>query len=161
MEVNYLMQTGAADVYAAGDVCRVDWGRHSSHLWHQMRLWTQARQMGAYAAQCMAGRAEEPDFCFQMFTHVTHFFGHKVVLLGLFNAQTLSTEDYEALVRVTRGREYVKCIMTKEGRMAGAVLVGETDLEEAFENLILNQIDLSHLGEELLNPDVDIDDYFD
>ena len=45
--------------------------------------------------------------------------------------------------------------------MQGAILIGETDLEETFENLILNQLDLSCYGEELLNPDIDIEDYFD
>ena len=49
----------------------------------------------------------------------------------------------------------------QNGRMKGAILVGETDLEETFENLILNQMDLSQLGVDLLNPDVDIEDYFD
>ncbi len=95
-----------------------------------------------------------------MFTHATRFFGHKVILLGLFNGQTMEVGEYEALVRVTRGEEYVKCVV-RGGRMVGAVLVGETDLEEAFENVILNQIDISHLGEDILNPDVDIEDYFD
>ncbi len=67
VEVNHRMETGVPGVYAAGDVCRVDWGaEHSSPLWFQMRLWTQARQMGAYAARCMAGAADEPDFCFQV-----------------------------------------------------------------------------------------------
>jgi NAD(P)H-nitrite reductase large subunit len=48
-----------------------------------------------------------------------------------------------------------------EGRIFGAVLIGETNLEETFENLILNQIDVSPFGENLLNPDIEIDDYFD
>ncbi len=51
--------------------------------------------------------------------------------------------------------------MLKDGKVKGAILIGETDLEETFENLILNQTDVGHLGEELLNPDVDIEDYFD
>ena len=63
-------------------------------------------------------------------------------------------------MRVTRGREYVKCVV-RDGVMVGAVLVGETDLEETFENLILDAVDVSHLGENLLDPDVDIEDYFD
>lgn len=45
--------------------------------------------------------------------------------------------------------------------MVGAVLIGETDLEETFENLMLNQMDLTQYGEELLNPNIDIEDYFD
>jgi thioredoxin reductase len=47
------METNFPGVYAAGDVCHAEWGSHSKH-WFQMRLWTQARQMGLYAAHCMA-----------------------------------------------------------------------------------------------------------
>lgn len=49
----------------------------------------------------------------------------------------------------------------QNGRMMGAVLIGETDLEETFENLILNQMNLSSYGEDLLDPNIDIEDYFD
>lgn len=56
------------------------------------------------------------------------------------------------------GEQYVKAVM-QGGKMVGAVLVGETDLEETFENLILNQLDLSRFGDELLHQD--IEDYFD
>lgn len=52
-------------------------------------------------------------------------------------------------------------VVLSGGRMVGAVLMGETDLEETFENLILNQMDLTPYGEELLNPNIDIEDYFD
>lgn len=48
----------------------------------QMRLWTQARQMGCYAARCMAAgvlsKAVELDFCFELFSHQTRFFNYKV-----------------------------------------------------------------------------------
>jgi len=81
------------------------------------------------------------------------------VLLGLFNGQKLENK-YEIIMRVTERSEYVKVVM-KEGRMQGAILIGETDLEETFENLILNQLDLSSYGEDILNPNVDIEDYFD
>jgi len=33
--------------------------------------------------------------------------------------------------------------------------------QETFENLILNQLDISHLEDKLLDPDIDIEDYFD
>lgn len=167
--VNERMQVRIAgrwsdDIYAAGDVCSAGWD-HSEH-WFQMRLWTQARQMGLFAGQCMFSALEtpdkpvEPDFCFEMFTHATRFFGFKVILLGLFNGQ--KGIDYEALVRVTRGKEYIKCVMSRGcSRMQGAILVGETDLEETFENLILNQTDLSVYGADLLDPNIDIEDYFD
>ena len=117
--------------------------------------------MQAAVAMVADRRGEEgsQDFCFEMFAHVTKFFGYKVVLLGLFNGQKLDHE-YDILLRVTPGLEYVKVVM-KDGRMQGAVLIGETDLEETFENLILNQLDLTGYGEDLLDPDIDIEDYFD
>ena len=39
------------------------------------------------------------------------------------------------------------------------MLIGDTDLEETFENLILSQIDVT--GMDLLDPDLDLEDYFD
>jgi hypothetical protein len=98
-----------------------------------MRLWTQARQMGAYTGRCMVAHTSKKhlifqkkkirqlidsnysiivprtggeditlDFCFELFAHVTQFFGFKVVLLGLYNAQGLGN-DYEILLRCTKG----------------------------------------------------------
>ena len=76
VKVDTQMRTSLPCVYAAGDVCTPQWERHSD-LWFQvgtsvevgdllpniffppppfllkMRLWTQARQMGCYAAQCI------------------------------------------------------------------------------------------------------------
>lgn len=161
LQVDDHMMTSEPDVYAAGDVCTACW--EHSPLWQQMRLWTQARQMGWYAGRCMAAEVlSEPielDFCFELFSHITKFFNYKVVLLGKFNGQGLGP-DQELLVRCTKGQEYVKVVLSG-GRMVGAVLIGETDLEETFENLILNQMDLTPYGEELLNPNIDIEDYFD
>uniref|UniRef100_A0A0E9XCI8 Pyridine nucleotide-disulfide oxidoreductase domain-containing protein 1 n=1 Tax=Anguilla anguilla TaxID=7936 RepID=A0A0E9XCI8_ANGAN len=161
LKVDDHMRTSEPDVYAAGDVCTTGWD--PSPLWQQMRLWTQARQMGWFAARCMAADLlDEPvelDFCFELFSHITKFFNYKVVLLGKFNAQGLG-QDHELLVRCTKGKEYVKVVL-RQGRMVGAVLIGETDLEETFENLMLNQMDLSAYGDELLNPNIDIEDYFD
>ena len=64
------------------------------------------------------------------------------------------------LVRVTPGVEYVKVVLSR-GRVQGAMLIGETGLEETFENLILGQLNVGAIGVGLLDPDVDIDDYFD
>ncbi|XP_049287087.1 pyridine nucleotide-disulfide oxidoreductase domain-containing protein 1 [Anopheles funestus] len=159
--VNWSMETSVNDIYAAGDVCYAGW--ELAPHWFQMRLWTQARQMGAMAARSMAAkRAGEEiyqDFCFEMFNHVTTLFGYQVVLLGRYNGQGLN-DKYEVLLRMTPGLEYIKFVLV-DGRLQGALLVGETGLEETCENLILNQLDLSPYGEDLLNPDIDIEDYFD
>lgn len=159
--VDELMRTSAQAVYAAGDCCYAAWTQ-ATH-WFQMRLWTQARQMGAMAAKSIAGAINGEDvmqdFCFELFGHVTQLFGFQVVLLGLYNGQKLNNQ-YEMLVRVTPGKEYVKFIL-KDGRLQGAILIGETGLEETSENLILNQLDLTPYGDDILNPSIDIEDYFD
>jgi len=170
-------------IYACGDVCFVPWKR--SELWFQMRLWSQARTMGRYTAQCIAKQsaidkgksADEIDeicslFDFELFAHATKFFGFKVVLLGLYNGQTLGIDpsddnlndnndkNIKVFKRIIIGQQYVRIIL-ENGKLKGALLIGDTDLEETFENLILNQIDLSNYGEEILDPDIDIEDYFD
>jgi small subunit ribosomal protein S18b len=161
IKVDWKMETNLSNIYAAGDVCTVNW---TSKHWFQMRLWTQARQMGMYAAKCMhsmyANEKLLQDFCFELFTHVTSFFGFKVILLGLFNAQGLDKKHCELLVRVTEGQEYVKLVISN-GRVVGAMLIGDSDLEEMCENLILNQIDVTNLMDDLLDPNIDIEDYFD
>ncbi|CAH1243854.1 PYROXD1 [Branchiostoma lanceolatum] len=161
LRVDDHMHTSVPDVYAAGDVCTASW--EPAPQWFQMRLWSQARQMGSYAAKCMVadrdGEDIDMDFCFELFAHVTKFFNYKIVLLGRYNAQGLG-KDYELLLRCTKGLEYVKVVL-QAGRMQGAVLIGDTDLEETFENLIVNGMDLSPYGEDLLDPNIDIEDYFD
>ncbi|RZC36942.1 Pyr redox 2 domain containing protein [Asbolus verrucosus] len=161
IQVNEFMQTSLPDIYAAGDICSANWplAKH----WFQMKLWTQARQMGCYAAKSMSGHRRNEvvlqDFCFEMFAHSTKLFGYKVILLGLFNGQKLGT-NYEILLRMTKDKEYIKFVL-EDNKLQGAVLIGETDLEEMCENLILNQLDLSPYGDDILDPNIDIEDYFD
>ena len=52
-------------------------------------------------------------------------------------------------------------VLLLRGRLMGAVLIGNTGLEEPFENLILDGLDLSSIGPELLDPELDIDAIFD
>ncbi|OQR79192.1 pyridine nucleotide-disulfide oxidoreductase domain-containing protein 1-like [Tropilaelaps mercedesae] len=155
--VNDNFETSCRDVYAAGDVCSLP---PSEELWIQMRLWTQARQMGDAAARSMSGPDQLIPPYFEVFTHATHFFGFKVVLIGLFNGQKLESGGYEVLLRVTPNQEYIKLIL-KDGRLKGAILVGETDLEEVIENLHYSQLDITDLKDSLLDPDIDLEDYFD
>lgn len=71
-----------------------------------------------------------------------------------------SSPHFEVWVRVTPGEEYVKvCVL--DGRVVGALLIGDTDLEEVMENLILNRLDVSAFGIGLLDPHIDLGDYFD
>ncbi|KAM3968157.1 pyridine nucleotide-disulfide oxidoreductase domain 1 [Aphomia sociella] len=161
LSVNEYQETTIKDIFAAGDVAHAAWS-HATH-WFQLRLWTQARQMAGMAAKAMHARITNQevlqDFCFELFTHCTTLFGYRVVLLGKYNGQGLGN-NYEILLRTTPHLEYIKFVL-QNGRLQGAILIGETDLEEMCENLILDQIDLSPFGDDILNPDIDIDDYFD
>lgn len=161
IEVDDLMKTSIASIYAAGDCCSAGWPH--SNFWLQMKLWTQARQMGAMAGKSMVAEYnQEPiyqDFCFELFSHVTKLYGYQVVLLGKYNAQGLD-DNYDLLFRITPDKEYIKFVLF-EGKLIGALLIGETGLEETCENLILNQIDLTPYGDDILDPNIDIEDYFD
>eukprot|EP00127_Corallochytrium_limacisporum_P005407 Clim_evm19s204 gene=Clim_evmTU19s204 len=167
-------------VYAAGDCCSVRRKQGIADgkigpLWFQMRLWSQARAMGHLAARhiyeslCRSGDSSDDDedddlldMTFDLFTHVTEFFGKKVVLLGLYRGQGLEKNHYEVLLRISGNEEYIKVIVgNDDGKVKGVTLIGDTDLEETFENLILNGTNISHLKEGLLDPDVDLEDYFD
>lgn len=232
--VNERMESSIPGIFAAGDCCtyRPVYTTYSNNHsqsplspphFFQMRLWTQARIMGTYAAQCLCDVEEDYgiDQHLELFAHVTRFFGLKVVLLGRYNAQGLgmeveriakrtvlhlpmqedhdgasdeqlqqhkraklheteepptfaaatttssgsaiassSSSSLEIWSRVTPNKQFIK-LMVYRGRIIGALLIGDTEMEEVFENLILNQLDVSSLGPDLLDPDHDLTDYFD
>ena len=71
-----------------------------------------------------------------------------------------NNNNVEIWTRVTPSIEYVKVVIFN-GKIVGALLIGDTGLEEVFENLILNQLDVSGIGIDLLDPSLDLEDYFD
>ncbi|KAF6004950.1 pyridine nucleotide-disulfide oxidoreductase domain 1 [Cyanidiococcus yangmingshanensis] len=205
--VDERMSTGVTHIYAAGDCCVVQ--RESSaddgspSLWFQMRLWSQAKMMGARAARSIVRElcschqqqqqrlAPESDsygnrlmasspvsddallvtclepLDMELFCHVTEFCGIKVVLLGLYRAQGLEPSSVHILESLRPSDEadaqswqYVRVILWKN-RLVGAVLLGETGLEEVYEHLLLNRIDVSFLGPALVDGSIDLEDYFD
>lgn len=160
IRVNEFMESSVANIYAAGDCCTAGW--ECSKWWFQMRLWTQARQMGLMAGKSMAFklRNEEiyQDFCFELFGHVTQLYGVKVILLGLFNGQGL--KNPVGYVRINPNEEYIKLIC-EDKKIHGAMLIGESDMAEAVENLILDQFDVSSYGEAILEHEFDLTEYYD
>ena len=76
-----------------------------------------SRHHGDFTCDNTVGQPVMRDFCFELFAHITKFFGYKVgvamatriplltsqvVLLGLYNGQGLK-KDYEILLRYTKG----------------------------------------------------------
>lgn len=131
-----------------------------------MRLWTQAIHMGKYVARsvvsAITGDECELDFAFMHFMHATHFFGFRTALLGLYNGQGLVENETEYLMRITPNDEFVKIVVYKN-KVRGAILLYRDDCEltEVLENLICNEINIEEIKDFLLDPGVDIADYFD
>lgn len=79
----------------------------------------------------------------------------------LSSASSHKRSGLEILSRYDEGRgQYIKLTL-QDGVIVGAMLIGETGMEETLENLMLNRTDVSSFGMELLNPDIDVEDYFD
>ena len=75
--------------------------------------------------------------------------------------QKQHNHEVEIFLRMTPGIKYIKLVVRKH-RLVGALLIGETDYEEALENLILSGTKLSEtLKSNILDPDFDLADYFD
>ncbi len=58
------------------------------------------------------------------------------------------------------GSTFVRVLLLR-GRLQGAILIGNTGLEETFENLILDGLDLSQYGADLVDPEAELDHVFD
>lgn len=181
-------------VFAAGDAATAGWAKAEDPSggphWFQMRLWSQARAAGVAAARAMIGQSDDEvsGFSFELFSHVTEFFGLKVVLLGRYNGQGLEHEPAADMISYVRevppadplpspssssakdqsataalaGCSFARVLLLR-GRLVGAVLIGEaaSELGETFENLILDGLDLSAFGSGLLDPAAELDDFFD
>lgn len=168
IQVSTDMKTSNPHIYAAGDACTVVDDPDS--LWFQMRLWSQARSMGLRAAHCMLNVDDQmaSDLPFEVFLHVTYFLGKRIVLLGCFNGQKLenANEDKESIYFYSRisgnypNRSFVRVVL-KDGKIKGAICIGDTGLEETLENLIMDGIDVSCFGPDILDPECDLDDIFD
>lgn len=88
--------------------------------------------------------------------------GHVEVLYRVTPVRTSCLSDAKSDERTPSEPqgEYIKIIQLN-GRVVGAILVGETDMEETCENLILNGLNVGSLGLNILDPTVDVEDYFD
>jgi hypothetical protein len=72
----------------------------------------------------------------------------------------LEKTPLEVWLRARPGVDFEKLVICK-GKVIGGILIGDTGLEEVVENLILNRFDVGSIGVDLLDPSIDIEDYFD
>lgn len=63
-------------------------------------------------------------------------------------------------IRIIKDKEYIKFFFYDK-YLYGAILVGETELEDCVENLILNEMDISYMYDYIMNPEFNLADYYD
>ncbi|KAF1765049.1 hypothetical protein GCK72_005000 [Caenorhabditis remanei] len=84
----------------------------------------------------------------------------EVVFLGDYKPERQRADNWKVVLRDTEEDKLVRCVVVNNV-IVGALLIGETEMEETLENLILNKTDLEGISETFLEPGVDLDDYFD
>ena len=160
------MCSNISNIYSAGDCVDCSgWeltGNYSH--WYHVKLWSHAFHMGIIAAKSMCDDISEYSTTFMLFTHLTTFFGLKVVLLGQYNILE-HTDNHDQYY------EYTKCdiehslyinvvLCSRRHNIIGCTLIGNNDLEEIYENVLISETDMSQFGD-FVNNDVDLEAYFD
>ena len=82
---------------------------------------------------------------------------------GSISGEAVDSETFhnniKILTRLSKD-EYIK-VVTQNGRVVGCLICGESDLEETMENVILSKINVENLGFDILDGDIDVEDFFD
>lgn len=63
-------------------------------------------------------------------------------------------------IRIIQNKEYIKFFFF-DSFLYGAILVGDTELEDCVENLILNHIKVDYMFDYIMHPEFNLADYFD
>ena len=116
--VDQYLETNINGIFSAGDACHVRLDDvDADNAWFQMKLWSQSQTMGWIAAHSMTAQSEEDkeedlalQFNFELFGHITTFFGKKCVFLGKYNLKKDEHENIDILMRVKPNEEFIKLI---------------------------------------------------
>jgi NAD(P)H-nitrite reductase large subunit len=142
--VNERMETNIPNIYAAGDVVELDnilMGRKQV-----IAIWPNASDGGKVAGENMLGGESEFRGSFPM--NSVEICGIPTISMGITEPEN---QDYEVLIKEKEG-EYKK-IVIKDGRIIGAVFVGNIDRVGIYCGLIKEGMDVSGFKERLLDDD--------
>jgi len=163
--VNQYMQTSIKDIYAAGDTAEIY--DQQTQSWVIDCLWPIARQQGAIAGKNMAGKTT--PYLRRNPINVTRLSGLTTTIIGqvgsgdeddeysivrgeseswqLMPDAVVCQNDFEVnRLRLMVGREY----------LLGAVLMGDQSLSSILEELVVNQIPISEIRDQLIEPGADL-----
>jgi len=146
--VDGTMRTSAADIYAAGDIAEVR--EQITGTSGSFAIWPNAIEQGRVAGSNMSGVPLE--YAGADIVNILDVFDTPVVTMGM-TSEALG--DVETLVRSTPHDH--KKIMMSEGRMLGVQFIGSIRNTGPLYGLMTRGIDVSGLGDRLLDDDLVID----
>jgi NAD(P)H-nitrite reductase large subunit len=153
IKVNKQMITNVPDIYSAGDVTETyDITRDSNWI---NAIWPCAVEQGRIAGLNMAGRETPYEGSFRR-NSIGNFIGVPAISMGLTQAETCSTceggETFQEIRR--RTKDTYKKLILKNGRLVGAILVGQTQKAGLFFVLLKKRIDVSAYTSTLMSRDL-------
>lgn len=142
--VDMYMRTTDPDIYAAGDVAEaydlvVDMNR-------TVAIWPNAYRQGATAGAHMVGvqRADPGGIAMNTVEACS------VPAMSIGDGAA-SAEEYQVLFELNERQPYYKRLVLKDGRLVGAILVGNINRAGIYTGLIRNKIDVSKCERALLS----------
>jgi len=153
IKVNPQMITSVSDIYAAGDVAEThDITRDANWI---NAIWPCAVEQGRIAGLNMAGRETPYEGSFRR-NSIGNFIGVPAISMGLTQAETCSTceggETFQEIKR--RTKDTYKKLILKNGRLVGAILVGQTQKAGLFFVLLKKKVDVSDYISVLMSRDL-------
>lgn len=142
--VDQYMRTSAPDVYAAGDVAEaydlvVDMNR-------TVAIWPNAYRQGAIAGCHMVG-VERPDRG-GVAMNTVEVCGVPAMAIG---NSAVTGDEYEYLVELDERNHRYKRLVLSEGRLVGAILVGDINRAGIYTGLIRSKLNVEAYRENLLS----------
>ncbi len=149
IRVNRQLATSALGIWAAGDVANVEG--------EQLGLWEPARHQGRVAAVNMSGGQVD-------YTPGVHYFATRLFDLDFAKVGDITeAPGTSSLIDFPRGTGHIayRKLLIQGGRLRGALLLGERQAKvraigRGLKRLIDGQVDVSSVGERLLDPSFDV-----
>ena len=139
IQVDETMMTSVHDIYAAGDVAEThDIARNAYFL---NAIWPCAFEQGHFAGLNMAGRKTVYPGSYRR-NSIGNFIGIPAISMGVTHAEScamVSDEDEFREVRVRTKDSYKKLVL-KNGKIIGAILVGQTQKSGLMSVLLRKQV---------------------
>jgi NAD(P)H-nitrite reductase large subunit len=139
VRVDENMMTSARDIYAAGDVAEThDIARNA---WFLNAIWPCAFEQGHFAGLNMAGRPTPYPGSYRR-NSIGNFIGIPAISMGVTHAESCvmaSDEDEFREIRV-RTKDAYKKLVLRNGKIIGAILVGQTQKAGLMSILLRKQV---------------------